>query len=136
MWARGGVRALELLYIALTLACSRTSVCIGFLVGTITITVFGDTTTPSTYTIAPHSTKYLCGTRPTSVVRFLYKRSTWSSETALGSCSSYVALIRRGDSSLFEATPVTRSKSPVSGRTSSNKSAPRTYIVASANDGK
>ena len=31
---------------------------------------------------------------------------------------------------------ITRSKSPASGRTSSNKSAPRTYIVASANDGK
>ena len=32
------MRTLELLYIALTLACSRTSVCIGFLVGPITIT--------------------------------------------------------------------------------------------------
>ena len=74
---------------------------------------------------------------------YCVKRSTWSSETALGSCSSYVALIRRGDSSLFVATPEVNPSAPspdrkvqTSGRTSSNKSAPCTYIVASAKDGK
>ena len=74
---------------------------------------------------------------------FCVKRSTWSSETALGSCSSCVALIRRGDSSLFVATPEVNPSAPspdrkvqTSGRTSSNKSAPSTYIVASAKDGK
>ena len=74
---------------------------------------------------------------------FFDKRSTWSLGTALGYCSSCVALIRRGDSSLFVAAPEVNSSalSPdrniqPSGRTSSNESAPRAFIVASAKDGK
>ena len=75
-------------------------------------------------------TMRLVKSRPTSVW-FCVKRSTWSSETALGSCSSCVALIRRGDSSLFVATPEVNPSAPspdrkvqTSGRTSSNKSDP------------
>ena len=40
------------------------------------------------------------------------KKYTWSSETALVSCSPCVALIRRGDSSLFAATPGANPSAP------------------------